>query len=107
MDASQPRGPKLREALQRSLGRVQWSDLRAHSDRMALFLVVDVDLIEVAVAVAEDDALAVQTWIDDRNLVRPSRGQLSKWADDLEKPFNTVVVQPYVLAVEVHASGEE
>ncbi len=96
-------GPELRERLQRERGRVQWSDLRAHNDRMALFLVVEVDLLDVAVAVAEDDTIAVQGWIDGQQLVRPSRAQLSKWQDDQGKPFDSVVVQPYVLATEVAA----
>ncbi len=106
MDIDRPRGPRLREALSRALGRVQWSDLRAHSDRMALFLVVDVDLLDVAVAVAEDDTLAVEQWIEERKLLRPSRLQLSRWSDDQNKPFDSVVVQPYVLAVEAPAGDE-
>ncbi len=102
MNMDQPRRAKLRDALRRSLGRVKWRDLRAHSDRQALFLVVDVDLLDVAMAVAEDDTVAVQTWIDNGKLLRPSRAQLRKWGDHQEKPFDSVVVQPYVLAVEVH-----
>jgi hypothetical protein len=91
----------LRTRLRRALGRVHWSDLRAHSDRQALILVVGADLLEVAVATAQDDVVSVQRWMDRGQLTRPSPAQLNAWAEQETKAFESVVVQPYVLAAEV------
>jgi len=81
------------------IGPVFWSDLRAHAARNGLFLVAtDLDLAEVACAVASDDSTKIEQWLESGLLFRPSAVQLEAWDCALDTPFRSVVVQPFALA---------
>jgi len=82
-------------------GPVVWRDLVAHAMRQGLFLVTgEVALLDVAEAIAADDAARVEAWIQAGALVRPSLEQLEAWDQQPEKPFRATVVQPFALARE-------
>ncbi len=82
-------------------GEVFWQDLRAHADREALFLIGgEVALLEVARAVATDDTAAVDAWIREGVIVRPTAEQMSAWNKTPDKSFTATVVQPFALAKE-------
>lgn len=94
----------LRLKLSAELASIAWRDLRPHAARGALFLVSgDLDLVEATVAVARDDKQAVAAWLELGTLARPSQAQMTDWERDLDKPFQYLIAQPFVLASEVRA----
>jgi len=85
--------------LQAEIARVTWMDLRQHAARNALFVVRgDASLIDVAIAVSEDDKAAVEAWLTEEQLSRPTAEEHEAWETDLSRPFDFVIVQPFVLA---------
>jgi hypothetical protein len=58
------------------------------------------DLLDVGVAIAQDDTLSVQHWISEQLLHKPSPEQLADWNSDQTKRFQALIVQPFVLVKE-------
>ena len=86
----------LAAKLKDEVGTVSWSWLRPHQQRGILFLVVEkLDLVAVAVAVAEDHVARIEVWLESGDLVRPTPDQVAEW----EKSgglFSGIIVKPYV-----------
>ncbi len=86
----------LADKFKEEIGTVSWSWLRPHEKRKILFQVAEkLDLIEVAIAVAEDQAGKVKSWLENDDLVQPTLKQIAKW----EKSgglFSGIIVKPYV-----------
>lgn len=96
-DGPIPLAEAYRVQLERSVGPVGYSDLRAHLDRDAVFLVAaSVSLITCGVAVAMDDVDMVKRWIDSGELRKPSKDERASWAQH-GGTWNALVVQPFVL----------
>ncbi|MGD8862992.1 MAG: DUF2288 domain-containing protein [Myxococcales bacterium] len=94
----------LRDKLQSELAQVGWRDLRQHAGRGALFLVgAGLSLLEATLAIARDDKAAVEAWLRDGSLSRPTPQQLADWESEPDKPFESLIVQPFVIAREVTA----
>ncbi|MDD9942705.1 MAG: DUF2288 family protein [Myxococcales bacterium] len=92
----------LRTKLQSELAVVGYRDLRQHAGRGALFLVRGaLPLVEAAVSIAQDDQESVKAWLSLQQLLRPSEEELSRWELELDKRFEYVIVQPFVLAREL------
>ena len=90
---------ELRAHLTNEVHRVDWKPLAPHAKRGGLILVdVALDLVDVAVAVATDDAARVQQWMQSASLTKPTSEQVDAWKEDAEDRFTVVIVQPYVLA---------
>lgn len=99
-------GPKSSESvtagLDRSHGRVHWSDLQAHAERGVLFLFGGTEtLVAVATAVAQDSADQVRAWQRAGELRQPTPEELGNWQKQPRKLFESVVVQPFVLTREL------
>lgn len=91
----------LRAELAETLGEIEWSWLVPHAKRDALVLVTQsLDLLDVGVAIADNNVTSVQHWIGEQLIYKPSGGQLSHWNQNPTKRFNALIVQPYVLAQE-------
>lgn len=86
----------LAAKLKDEVGTVSWSWLRPHQQRGILFLVAEkLDLVAVAVAVAEDHVARIEVWLESGDLVRPTPDQVAEW----EKSgglFSGIIVKPYV-----------
>ena len=92
----------LRESLQKEIDQADWVWLARHSERDALILVTpSLDLVDVAVKVAADDATCVASWIQSGQVSKPTRQQLDAWNAQPTHKFLSLVVQPYVLIQEV------
>lgn len=90
---------ELRARLKSEIHRVDWEPLRPHAKRGGLVLVdSDLDLLDVAVAVATDDSALVQRWMEARALRHPTGEQIEAWRNETGERFTAVIVQPYVLA---------
>ena len=93
---------KLRDKLQAEVAVVGYRDLRQHAGRGALFLVRGtLPLVEAAIAIAQDDQESVKAWLSLQQLLRPTEGELERWELELDKRFEYVIVQPFVLAREL------
>jgi hypothetical protein len=92
----------LRSELQESIDQAEWSWLSPHADRDAVIIVsADLNLLDVGVAIANDNASSVQQWITDQLLYKPSLEQKIIWDQNQGKRFNALIVQPYVLIQEM------
>ncbi|APR77700.1 Hypothetical protein A7982_03047 [Minicystis rosea] len=88
----------MRERLATFLGEVFWSDLAAHAARDALIIVADdLDMLDVGVAVATDDASRVGRWIEEQRLKKPTSQDLARFRAEPEAKFESLIVQPFVL----------
>ena len=58
---------------------------------------VVVVVLEVGVAIAQDDKKAVEHWITEQLISKPSNQQLSDWNINSTQLFKTLIVQPFVL----------
>jgi hypothetical protein len=88
----------VREELERKVGDVFFSDLRAHIARDAVIVVADV--LELAVAgeaIATDDVPRVTEWIRTGHLTKPTAEELARWPDLPTARFASLVVAPFVL----------
>lgn len=93
---------ELREELAETLDEAEWNWLAPHARRDSLILVSpDLDLLDVGVAIANDNVLYVQRWIAEALIQKPSPAQLSDWNGHQEKRFKALIVQPYVLVQEL------
>ncbi len=90
------------EPLESTLGHAEWSILRPHSQRGALFVVSPpLSVLEAARAVAQDDTARVSKWLSSGRLARPSLEQLQAWDATPSRTFESIVVAPYVLMREL------
>ncbi len=88
----------LRAELAETLDEAEWEWLIPHAQRDAVVIVDPaLDLLDVGVAIASDNVSAVQRWISEQQIYKPSPEQLSNWGDDRSRRFNALIVQPYVL----------
>ncbi|MGB3300828.1 MAG: DUF2288 domain-containing protein [Phormidesmis sp.] len=87
----------LHAELANMIGPVQWQWLEPQLKRDAVVIVnPHLDLAEVGVAVATDNAQAVEHWITEQLITKPNAQQLTRWRQD-NKRFASLIVQPYVL----------
>ncbi|MBM0741547.1 DUF2288 family protein [Phormidium sp. CLA17] len=91
----------LRAELAATLDEAEWDWLAPHARRDVVILVASgLDLVEVGVAIATDDATCIQRWIDEALIQKPSPSHLSEWNRNQSKRFQALIVQPYVLVQE-------
>ncbi len=84
-------------SIQSQLGPCDVSDLNAHLERNVLFQVdVCLDLLEVALALAEDDKKQVEPWLTKQLLKRVTAEDLSQWRR-AGKSLQSAIVAPWVL----------
>ncbi len=90
---------KIREKLRSEIQVADAKSLLPHHRRDALLVVLpEVDILEVAVAIAMDEAEAVEQWVAGKKVFKPSLADLADWCVDLELRFQYVILQPYVVA---------
>jgi hypothetical protein len=77
---------------------IEWEALIPHSRRDSIIFVHQgLDLVQVGVAIAQDNAAQVQVWIAEQLIHKPTAQQLSQWNQDPKQQFSALIVQPYVL----------
>lgn len=88
----------LRKELTELLDEATWEWLTPHVERDAVIIVdSSLDLVDVGLAIAQDQTQPVQHWIAEQLLVKPSLEQKIIWDKHLDKRFTALIVQPYVL----------
>lgn len=94
---------KLQAKLNAETARIHWHELERHFARGVLITVGrELDLIEVAAAMARDDKAAVQTWLTAGTLRRTGADEAEQWARR-DTEFWSVVVAPWVLVQELRS----
>lgn len=74
------------------------SDLAPHLDRDAvLYVDSSLDLTLCAMAIARDNAHAVNAWLTLGTLRRPTPDERALWRSTPDRSWRAVVVQPFVL----------
>lgn len=95
----------LKAELAEMVDEAEWEWLIPHAKRDALILVDQaLSLVDVGVAIANDDVATVQQWISTQQIYKPSPEQLAGWGQDQTRRFNALIVQPYVLVQDRQAS---
>ncbi len=93
---------KMVESFKRDIGEITWRELKIHLQRDSIITVAtDIDLIAVAVAVADDDSPAVEGWVEAGKIGKPTEMELKSWEKNQKKGFLMLIVQPYILIQEV------
>lgn len=89
----------VRGNFEKDLAEVTWRDLRFHLQKDAIILVADsLDLVDVAVDVANDNKDQVSLWISAGKLTKPSQELIDQWEAQQDSPFRMLIAQPYILA---------
>lgn len=88
----------IKTQLSEQLASIEWNLLIPHAQRDAVVIVKDqLNLLDVGIAVAEDDSTQVQSWISQQLIYKPSPQDLSSWNSEPKKQFMTLIVDPFVL----------
>lgn len=92
----------LRAALNAETAKVQWSELQRHFARGVLIKVLPgVDLVGVAVAMAQDDKTAIEAWLAAGQIARATAEDAQTW-HDAEATLWAVVAAPWVLVQPIY-----
>ena len=98
----------LRQELTEMVGPIQWNWLKPHIARDAVvFVDPQLDLVDVGVALTNDNVQSVQRWIGEQLIMKPTKEQLEDWG--VSGPSNqlrSLIVQPYVLVQEILAVAD-
>ena len=89
--------PNLRDKLNQETARIPWAELQrhfAHGD--VLVVSPELDLIDVAVVIARDDAETIKPWMQANQLLRASDEQARHWLTS-QSVLWAVVVKPWIL----------
>ena len=90
----------LRAKLNGETAKVAWAELQRHHARGVVVRVAsELDLIDVAVAMAQDDGAAVSQWMHAGQLQKPNDDQARDWLAR-DPDLWSVVVAPWVLVQE-------
>jgi hypothetical protein len=93
--------PDFRSLLAESLDEAELDWLKPHIQRDRVLVVNQgLDLLDVGVAIACDDIVSVQDWVNQKLLHKPFPEQLVDWNTEQSKRFQALIVQPYVLVQE-------
>ncbi len=96
----------LKEKLEKDVANISWQDLQPHAKRDAIIVVKDeLDLSEVAVAIAQDNTPSVQRWIGEQFISKPTSEELTHWNQTPHKEFTALIVQPFVIVKEANSAN--
>lgn len=88
----------LRETLEKSIDETEWNWIAPHLQRDAVIWVsADLDLVQVAVEIAENKTQNIQKYLDQKAIAKPTPANLAEWNLSPTKKFKVLVVQPFVL----------
>lgn len=88
----------LRDDLVQMVDVAIWDWLSPHAARARVIVVgTMLDIVDVGVALTEDNTQLVQSWIADSWIRHPTVEELSDWNTNREKEFISLVIPPFVL----------
>ena len=94
-----------RTSLKRQVDIVNWDMLAPHMEKGQFFVIgQELDFLDTAVCIADDNIDQVKEWIDSEQMKRPTPQELDQWSTIEGKEFRFVIVKPFVLIQEVFSS---
>ena len=97
----------LRDEIHSETSKIAWSELqRFFAAGKAIYIAVDLDLVEVAVQVSTDNSERVRQWMDTGKIAPVSDDQARCWFD-MDASVWAVVVKPWVLIQEMKENHDE
>ncbi len=88
----------LRDRLNLETARISWKELeRYFAGGKVLHIAAELDLIEVAACVSEDNAPQVQTWLTAQQLRHLTDDTAKQWVEEQPDNLWAIVVAPWVL----------
>lgn len=101
MMSEQPVPQDLRQSLIDLLDEAELDWLQPHLDReVVIWVDHSLDLVDVGMAIAQDNANMVRRWIEEQFLVKPDVERIEQW--NPTDRFRALIVQPYVLIQDLH-----
>jgi hypothetical protein len=90
---------ELKEKLTSEIEETDWAPLKQHYEHGGVFIVGEgVDLVEAAIAIAQDKVEFIKLWLESGALRKPTEEEVQEWdANKNIKLARFVIVQPYVL----------
>ena len=97
----------LRDEIHAETSKIAWSELqRFFAAGKAIYVSVDLDLVEVAVQVSTDNSELVGQWMDTGRIAAVSDDQARCWIDT-DATVWAVVVKPWVLIQDMKENHDE
>ena len=97
MDASHDRSEIFRAKLNQETAQIAWKELqRFFASGSALMVSMDLDLVEVAFQMSEDNVAQIRLWAEEGKLNRVTDSQAMAWLET-DALVWAVVVSPWVL----------
>lgn len=97
----------LREKLRSELSEASWRLLLEHHVRGGLVWVhPELDLVEVAATIAEDQAAILKAWMEAGLVGAATDDQVRVWAKG-GQVFRFLIIQPFVVATPLELPGPE
>ena len=91
----------IKQKLTDDLMTTCWEGLAAHCKKDHLLLVSkELDIIDVAMRVAQDSVPHIEKWLVNEEIRKPSLNQITTWESSPEMEFDFLIVQPWVLIQE-------
>ncbi len=82
-------------------GNIEWKTLEPHFARGDLLVMApELDLVQAAAAMMEDDSEQIKAWMDARQLQVATDAQAGDWAEREPDNLWAVVIRPWVLVQE-------
>jgi len=95
----------VRDLLNAQTGRLPWAELQRHFARgVVLCVAADLDLVDVAAHIVEDDSEAIAGWMQQGRLAHANLDDARRWETE-QSHFWAVVAAPWVLVQET-VSGD-
>jgi len=99
---------EIRNRLSQEKGTIDWPFLQVHARAENLIIVgTGLNLLDVAVAIATDDAAQIHTLLSDGNIHKPSPSEQSALQNTQGAYFEFVIVAPFVVAQQIQLNGLE
>ena len=90
---------ELRSKLEKEQDQLPWKELVRHFAFGRLFIIAsELNLVDAAIAVAQDDASSIKQWMDSGQFHTPTEEQAAAWGDNPEILFTINIVSPFVIA---------
>jgi hypothetical protein len=102
MDAAEDRGEVFRAKVNLETSQIAWKDLQRYFvSGVALAVANDLDLVEVAFQMSEDNAMQIRQWMTAGKFGKVSDEQAGVWIDT-DALLWAVAISPWVLVQQVH-----
>lgn len=92
----------MNEKYAKQIFKSPWRDLKEHLERDGIIVIKShIPLDMAAAAIVENNSQTVNSWIESKDIGKPTEDQIESWNSNEEKPFLFFIAQPYVLIQEL------